>query len=55
MSSTEWKNYEGMRCPTRKCYGNIQYRVVTSYDEAFEDVELRCKCGEHWWVDGPDA
>lgn len=40
----------------RKCGGhNIEYRQVTSFDEAHEDYNYRClDCKYNWWVDGID-
>ena len=44
-------------CPCRRCGSpDTEYRVVLSFDWAYEDEQHRCRaCGHSWWVDGPDA
>lgn len=50
---SEWKDAE-QTCP--QCGKPLKYRIVMSYDEAFEDEEIQCtKCSYTWWIDGPDA
>lgn len=44
-------------CP--KCgLHTLEWRMVTSSDEAHEDVKYHCtnpSCGHSWWVDGCDS
>ena len=49
-----WKMSKGMVC--RKCgKKGVEYRVWTSSDGGWEDINYRClHCDYAWWVDGSD-
>lgn len=61
MSYTEWKEVGVPQNPNFKCYKcgtreGLQHRQWDSSDGAFTDDNYRCtKCGNNWWVDGPDS
>lgn len=57
MPSTDWMQVdEKYNFHCRKCDStDIEYREVTSYDEAHEDLNYHCNgCGRIWWVEGSD-
>lgn len=54
IEKTAWEDSLDTCC--RVCaHSPTKYRVVTSSDEAYDDVEYYCeKCGYSWWIDGSD-
>ena len=42
-------------CCIKCAHSPVKYRVVTSSDEAYDDIEYSCeKCGYSWWIAGSD-
>ena len=55
-SQEEFSPVVGSKCP--KCGSAIEGRVVTSFDESYDDWNERCTnrdCDYSRWVDGGDA
>lgn len=43
-------------CPKCREKGCVEYRCWESDCGGYDDYKHRCtKCGNTWWVDGPDA
>lgn len=47
---------DDIQCPKCERYGYVSHEIVTSSDEAYDDLRLECAaCNHVWWIDGIDS